>query len=271
MPQRRRSKAQRAAARRAHEEGPEFPEVVSTASWGPDELGFNIAATCEQVAAALGYGGPGGMTLGACLSPALASALSGAASRVPASHPALPVIFNAATVEEEDARIRVSQNQSAAPARHLKTYALADDGARPPCFTAVDVAAIDVLRSCVRALVDLLSAVTGKAYTAEKLTHILFVLPLPHQALHTDACSAWRESRSAPNAGALIIVQPDSRLEVAAGSHRLMHRHHCLVLPEGGLNVTTEDFGVRDIFVLRQDMVHAGVAYDVRHVRFHIY
>jgi len=99
MPRRRRSKAQRAAARRAHEEGPEFPEVVSTASWGPDELGFNIAATCEQVAAAFGYSGPGEMTLGACLSPALASALSGAASRVPASHPALSVIFNAVTVK----------------------------------------------------------------------------------------------------------------------------------------------------------------------------
>jgi len=133
------------------------------------------------------------------------------------------------------------------------------------------VAALDVLRSCVCALADLLSAATGKAYTAEKLTHILSVLPLPQQALFTDACNAWRESRSAANAGALIIVQPDSRLEVAAGSHRLMHRHHWLVLPEGGLNVTTEDDGVGHIFVLRQDMVHAGAAYYVRHVRLHIY
>jgi len=46
--------------------------MASAASWGPNELGINIAATCEQVAAALGYGGPGGMTLGACLSTALA-------------------------------------------------------------------------------------------------------------------------------------------------------------------------------------------------------
>jgi len=58
---------------------------------------------------------------------------------------------------------------------------------------------------------------------------------------------------------------------VAAGTHRLIHRHHCLVLPEGELNVTTEDFGVGDIFVFTQDLVHAGAAYDFRHVCFHIY